>query len=519
MLVYLPPKGSKFYVSVSEATEKLRFVMTNFEKMRVSNCSGELHTNISGDFNFPSVNWDCMKSSRSDEQILIDFLAQDFLMDQIIRNPTHKHGNILDLAFVSQVEAWDYELLSSKLSDRTPVLLTYSAKYIPCNNFLSEYSLSSFDETAFLQSLNIDSRLPNSPINGNSNQCFSSLWLFNFQNALCSSLALKRKKRRSLPFYSSLTVHYLKKLETARRRKAGDLAIRKLENEVSQFIERDKASFLSSAKFFSTNDAFKLLKHLSCRSSVPNNVYWKDTEAETVLDEANLFNYFFKSVYSELSNGSVDFGQETTSDIFLSEICFDSLQLCEFLRDIPTGTIAAFDGIPPFIYRSCSELLAACVHSLFSFILRRTCWPLFWKCAHVTPLHKKGLKSDIENYRPISILSRLSLVFDRIIFNYLYSKIRHKFNSNQHGFQQGLSTITQLVLFIDELYAKFDNNWEQIVLYLDFSKAFDTVNHATLISKLAYFGLDLEFRSVIRSHWGIERNEFVSMETFLTSYL
>ena len=183
VLVYLPPKGSKFYVSMSEATEKLRFVMTNFEKMRVSNCSGELHTIILGDFNFPSVNLDCMKSSRSDEQILIDFLAQDFLMDQIIRNPTHKHENILDLAFVSQAEAWDYELLSSKLSDHTPVLLTYSAKYIPCNNFLSEYSLSSFDETAFLQSLNIDSRLPNSPIIGNSNQCFSSLWLSNFQSS------------------------------------------------------------------------------------------------------------------------------------------------------------------------------------------------------------------------------------------------------------------------------------------------------------------------------------------------
>ena len=306
-----------------------------------------------------------MKSFRSDEQIIIDFLAQDFLMDQIIRNPTHKHGNILDLAFVSQAEAWDYELLSSKLSDHTPVLLSYSAKYIPCNNFLSEYSPSSFDETAFLQSLNIDSRLPNSPIIGNSNQCFSSLWLSNFQNALSSSLALKRKKRRSLPFFSSsLTVHYLNKLETARRRKAGDLAIRKLENEVSQFIELDKASFLSSAKFLSTNDAFMLLKRLSGRPSLPNKVYWKDTEAETVLDKANLFNSFFKSVYSELSNGSVDFVQETTSDIFLSEICFDSLQLCEFPRDIPTGTIAACDGIPPFIYSSCSELLAPYVHSL-----------------------------------------------------------------------------------------------------------------------------------------------------------
>ena len=244
VLVYLPPKGSKYYVSMSEATEKLYFVMTNFKKLRVNNCFGEFHTIILGDFNFPSVNWDCMKSSRSDEQLLIGFMAQHSLMEQIFRSPTHKHGNILYLAFVSQAEAWDYELLNSKRADHTPVLLTYSAKYIPCNNLLSEYSLSGFDETAFLQSLNIDSPLPNSPMNENSNQCFSSLWLSNFQNALSSSFALKRKKRRFLPFcYLLLTVNYLNKLETVRRRKACDIVIRELENEVSQLSNSTKLRF------------------------------------------------------------------------------------------------------------------------------------------------------------------------------------------------------------------------------------------------------------------------------------
>ena len=85
MLAYLPPKGYKYYVSTTEATEQLRFVMTNFEKLRANNCFREFHTITLGDFNFSSVNWDCMKSSRSDEQLLIDFLAQDFLMEQIIQ--------------------------------------------------------------------------------------------------------------------------------------------------------------------------------------------------------------------------------------------------------------------------------------------------------------------------------------------------------------------------------------------------------------------------------------------------
>ena len=164
------------------------------------------------------------------------------------------------------------------------------------------------------------------------------------------------------------------------------------------------------------------------------------------------------------------------------------------------GSFATCDDVPPFVWSSCAEFLAAHVHQLFSLILETCEWPEFWKCAFVTPIHEKESKNNVENYRPISNLPRLFLLFEQIIFNFLYSKLRYKLNSKHHGFRSGHSTITQLLVYLNELYANFDNNIEQVVVYLDFSKAFDCVNYNTLLTKLSSFGLDDRFLKLFKSY-------------------
>ena len=84
-------------------------------------------------------------------------------------------------------------------------------------------------------------------------------------------------------------------------------------------------------------------------------------------------------------------------------------------------------------------------------------------------------------------------MLEKLIFDFLYSRLRYKLNSCQHGFRRGHSTITQLINYLDELHSIFDDNVEQVLIYLDFPKAFDTVNHAILLDKLALYGLDNNF--------------------------
>ena len=90
---------------------------------------------------------------------------------------------------------------------------------------------------------------------------------------------------------------------------------------------------------------------------------------------------------------------------------------------MPPESLATCDDVPPCVWSSCDEVLAAHVHQLFSHILETCEWPEFWKCAFVTPKQNKESKNNVENYRPISILPRLSLLFERLIFDFLYPEI------------------------------------------------------------------------------------------------
>ena len=110
-----------------------------------------------------------------------------------------------------------------------------------------------------------------------------------------------------------------------------------------------------------------------------------------------------------------------------------------------------------------------------------------WKLVDVKPLHKKGVKNIISNYRPVANLSRLSLSFERLLFKHLYKLIAPKINSSQHGFMKNRSTTSQLLLHFKLLHDSLDIGKEVFTLYLDFCKASDKVNHYLLIEKLKNF--------------------------------
>ena len=108
----------------------------------------------------------------------------------------------------------------------------------------------------------------------------------------------------------------------------------------------------------------------------------------------------------------------------------------------------------------------------------------------VSPIYKKGVKTEIRNYRPVSVTSCCSRILERLINR----KIVDYLNSNnlivnsQHGFQAGKSTDTILLSFYDYVTDCLDRNKVIDAIFFDFQKAFDTVPHNVLINKLLSFG-------------------------------
>ena len=89
---------------------------------------------------------------------------------------------------------------------------------------------------------------------------------------------------------------------------------------------------------------------------------------------------------------------------------------------------------------------------------------------------------------------------EKFLLIYIYDNVKDRLNTRQHGFCSKHSTVTQLLSFLHELYLNFDENVEQVVVYLDFCKAFDSVDHPYLLVKLTNFGFDENYVVLISSY-------------------
>ena len=139
-------------------------------------------------------------------------------------------------------------------------------------------------------------------------------------------------------------------------------------------------------------------------------------------------------------------------------------------------------------------------HNLLKKLLNHSYWPNEWKQAIKTPLHKSGNTESICNYRPISCLSKLSLVFERLLFNKLYDFFSPQLSASQFGFMRRKSTVLQLIIYLQAIYNNVDTNRHCYALHLDFSKAFDSVSHATLLAKIRLFGIGGSLLSLLSSY-------------------
>ena len=146
--------------------------------------------------------------------------------------------------------------------------------------------------------------------------------------------------------------------------------------------------------------------------------------------------------------------------------------------------------IPNFIYEVLAEPLSV-IFSFFNESVKSGIFPDDLKKARVTPIFKKGDRSNIENFRPISNLPFLAKVLEKLMLTRLNSFITQKciLSPRQFGFKSGSCTSDAILEFLDQIYKSLDKRALFLSIFLDLRRAFDTVDHRVLLGKLDAYGI------------------------------
>lgn len=452
---------------------------------------------LAGDFNLPGVDWPTMthiSHCDASADTMID-IAFQYDLSQVVESYTRIQGSsksILDLVFVSGNITHDCVCdIVPGISDHLAVVLTVSNLCV-CEKpkVTTFYNFRKADDESILDilSFHFDDF-------ADSDDSVNDLWI-KFTGIVSKSIeryvpTTCKKPRTKNPWITRETLKLRRRVKRLKKKSKTCCADFSCQERIAELTSQIKLKVISDKKHyfgeslpsFITSSPEKFWRTISPKS---NECEIFDDDGREISDHesiANLFNEHFRSVYTE-DNGTLptfDVSLPPMSDVVISE-----RGILNMLLKLDTKKSPGPDCIPNDFLKRYAEWTSKYLYVLFCKSLLDGELPHDWVTARIKPLHKKGNKNQVGNYRPISLTSTCCKILEHIIHNHIVEFLnKHNFlTRHQHGFRKGFSTCTQLVETVHD-FAKSINHGKQLdAIFMDFAKAFDKVSHKKLLFKL-----------------------------------
>ena len=308
----------------------------------------------------------------------------------------------------------------------------------------------------------------------------------------------KKKKRKFIPWFTKeledLIAEKQSKLQLSRLYgcPSDEKLVKMLSNKITRLKRKCKKTYYSDKLQHYEGDPkkmWKVLKEVTQTQKKPSN-----TEPEFIdQNTANQFNSFFATVGTEIQK-RLNINQNSEKVTATGQFKFkeeNEETIIKLIDRIKIDVAVGADDINARLLKDAKLTIAKTLTQLLNISYKTNTFPSCMKKANVIAIHKKDSTEDPSNYRPLSILSTVSKVFERSATDQLvqYLETNNLLSPAQHAYRKTHSTTTCLSEVVNFIYKENDKGNVVGLASLDLSKAFDSINHNLLINKLAKLGL------------------------------